>query len=34
LAILGGLVGLLAAIREQVLRRDQRRFDSQYGASS
>jgi len=34
LAILGVLVGVGAACREQVLRRDQRRFDAQYGASS
>ncbi|HEY5155902.1 MAG TPA: hypothetical protein VIJ47_14275 [Acidimicrobiales bacterium] len=34
LAILGTVIALLAATREQVLRRDQRRFDAQYGTRS
>ena len=32
LAVLGAVIGAVMAVREQVLRRDQRRFDAQYGA--
>ncbi len=32
LAVLGTIVAVVMAAREQVLRRDQRRFDAQYGA--